>query len=207
MIFRLVILFAIPIFIVISPFISFGQKDYSEFTSTFFVKPLTNKIKYTVEKGNLNEICIEFKSDRLIDDEIYLVVKNKQLNEFKQYIEFAKQKFIEWKESAIANNVKEINKEIKPPFKNTYSAIFRGSELFYDGSVKLSAVFGLNAEKFYLIIFTDELVANTNRFITRKQAYLMFGNEQEIDDLLSKLNLSLFEEKIKIEKEKSDLFR
>ena len=138
-------------------------------------------------KNELYKVYVDIQNSDQAKNTLNLIFNDKTLKDFKAALEASKNKYVEWRQVAIDNNVEEVAKKIDVKYPSVRAGFIYGREWFFDFSVKLSPRFLVMSGKYLLIISTDKLVASDNQFIT-SEGMLVFSNAEEIDMFLSKLN-------------------
>ena len=190
------------------PLLSFSQTDYTNYEMSYFEKKNIYKIQVSEDKQALDRVWIDAFSMDGTSKEGSLIIDAKKLEGFKEYLNFAKAKYLEWEKTAKENNVKELDKEIEFDGKRQfYSAAFSYGKWHFDYSVPLKYRFKIVDGKYLLIISTGELNSSSNQFIDSDGIVIVFSNENEIQEFIDKLNVAKMEEIFKNNTKKDDLFK
>ena len=123
--------------------------------------------------------------DLVADGTYGLVLTPKERNSFKLFLEESQVKFKEWEATAIENNVKDMNKDIKTA---SHRGIFRyGSWKF--GTASLKTIFWVaedGATTFYL--YGSKMVASDNKYIKSKSSMLNLTSKDDFDSMINILS-------------------
>jgi hypothetical protein len=138
--------------------------------------------------------------------QVALIVKDKNLEDFKNNIIKAKEVFLDWKQTAIDNDVNELNKEIELDKMSIGAAFVFGSWNF-DFDIKLESWFKIVNGK-HMLVFKNKykLQSSSNRFIDSDGFVLTFVSEEEIDEFLQSLNNETVINYFSNKKSKEDIF-
>jgi hypothetical protein len=136
------------------------------------------------------------------------MIDEKELIEFRNSIEQAKVKYIEWRETAIANNVTELNKEMKIASPKV-ACYFSYGDWQFDFSVTPTYSFVIlkdQSEPYTLLIDSGKLQSTSNQFIDCDGIALTFSSAEAVDDFLSKISQPEID-KYKNRERKENLFK
>lgn len=137
-------------------------------------------------------------------------IEGGQLEEFINSLNEAKSKYIEWVKVAKDNGVNEMQ-------KSTSVVCWAGGYFLYgsqwcfqfdvklDFQVKINQV--NNKTNYLLLVNTGEMISSSNRYMKADGFSIIFTNEKEIDDFISKLNRDNIESILQKLKSKEDLFK
>jgi len=139
---------------------------------------------------------------------VSLIVDRKKLQDFINNMETAKALYSEWKAAAIANGVQDVSKEIKTEKLKLKAAFIYGSGWHFDFNVTPMWEFRVLEGKQYLIVSNrNKLLASDNRYIDSNGFLLIFSDETEIDNFLSKLSENSVIEYFASKKSQEDIFK
>lgn len=189
------------------PFLAFCQDEFSNYEMSYFEKKNIYKIDISDKNNLLDRVFIDAASLDTSSKEGSIIIDAKKLDGFKEYLTYMKSKYIEWQNTAKTNSVKELDKEIEPEKRNTYSAAFSYGQWHFDFYVNLKARYKIIDGKHLLIISTGKLNSSSNQFIDSDGLAIVFSNETEIQNLINKLDLTKMEESFKNKNKKDDLFK
>ena len=140
--------------------------------------------------------------------QVALIIKNDELPDFRSKLQEAKKVYLEWKKTAIENNVNDVDKEIEIGKLRLSTGFVYGRDWNFDFSVNIGARFRVIDDKHLLIIENKEkLQASDNRYIDSSGFILAFSSEEEVDDLLSKLTAQAVEEYFSEQQSTEDIFK
>ncbi len=188
------------------PFIGFSQEKIDSYYNSLVNQDFNISIAELNKKGNF-KYWIECESIDTRSKQSVLFVDSNKIEEFTTYIKFLKETHRKWTETAISNNVKELNKPID--YKNILvSGAFSYGDWQFSNTISLVANFKILNDKHYVIIKNyRELISSTNQFMKSDGFIIPFEKESDFDDLIEKLNnedsLKILNEK----KSKDDLFK
>ena len=114
-----------------------------------------------------------------------LILTPKKRNSFKLFLEESQAKFKEWEATALENNVKDMNKDIKTA---SYKGVFRYGS-WKIGTASLKTIFWVaedGAITFYL--YGSKMVASDNKYIKSKSAMLNLTNKDDFDSMINILS-------------------
>ncbi len=151
--------------------------------------------------------------DALSIDEYYektgFRITHKQYEDFVQAIKKAKIKYSEWVQTAIENEVTDMDKQMSISCK-VGGYFYGGDEWKFDDFV--SPIFNFRItdnsgeSRHMLVVLSGTLNSSTNSYIDAKGAALVFMNEGEIDSFLEKISIEEIEE-FRSKPDKKDLFK
>ncbi|MCD4681118.1 MAG: hypothetical protein K8S00_12105 [Bacteroidales bacterium] len=140
------------------------------------------------EYDNYKLIIETEPQDRFAGD-VILIVKSSKLEKFINIIQNASLVYTEWKQTAIENNVTELNKEIDIKRIKLYAKFRFASDNYYDFNVCLKARFVVMNERYRLIISNIyNLQASSNQYIDNKGFFLEFHSKEQINDFILKIS-------------------
>ena len=135
-----------------------------------------------------------------------MILKNKDVPEFINFLNSIKETYSKWSLTAKENKVTELDKNIEYK-KLTYSAAFTYGKWNFDYSVNLTTRFKIINGKYLLIIDSDELQSSSNQYIKSDGFRFVFSSAQEIDELITGLNINLVTDFYNKKNSKDDLFK
>lgn len=191
------LLFAIMLVPIV--FTSHAKSFVGTYTLSFFNK------SFNVEAGVINKgkfpIYIDVVGET--SEKAYISVDSKDLEKFKQSLLSMKDKYIEWSKIATDNNVSEMSKfmDIKFP---PVAIFWETSKIHFSVNNKLNPVFSVSESGHSAIIAVPTKSA-TNRYIT-ENIYWAFSTPEEIDELISLLDIEKITSIISETKNLTDLF-
>lgn len=183
----------------------FGQEKIATYNSTFFSKNFEIQAGKPNEKGDFDYYIDCFSSDTS-SSKASLMLKNKEVPEFIEFLSSIKDNFLKWKQTAIENKVTELDKKIE--YKNlNYRGAFLYGKWNFDYSVNISARFRIINDKYLLIIDSDALQSSSNQFIKSDGFRFVFNSTQEIDELINGLEIEKVKAFYADKNGKEDLFK
>lgn len=184
-----------------------AQTQVAIYSTNYWTDKTDFKIEVSDAKGKLDRVWIETRTmDRLSTDG-YLLIDEKKMPEFLSFLEFCKNKYVEWSATAKQNNVTELNKKIEPEKKFSTAAAFRYGKWQFDYSNILSARFLISEGKHLLIFSTGELQSSSNQFMKNDGIALVFTDIEEIQAFIDKLDITKFNEFLNTKENKEELFK
>ena len=139
-------------------------------------------------------------------NKVYMVLKSKDADSFKESLNNIKSKYIEWCNVAKSNNITKLTKEF--PFKLKLSYAWLGSKWWFSNTYVLTPKFQiLNSDagpQMYVSI-CKEAKAYDNEYIDQK-TYLFLNSAEEIDTLISALDPKKVLDHYSSQKNKESLF-
>jgi hypothetical protein len=183
----------------------FGQEKIAEYNSTYLSKNFEIQAGKPNEKGDFDYYIDCFSLDTS-SSKASLMLKNKQVPEFIEFLSSIKETFLKWKQTAIENKVTELDKKIEYK-KLNYSGAFLYGKWNFDYSINISARFRIINDKYLLIIDSDALQSSSNQFITSDGFRFVFSSDQEIDELINGLEIEKVKAFYTDKNGKEDLFK
>lgn len=185
--------------------LGYGQEKLAKYSSLFFTNSYDISASKPDTKGEYS-YYIDCSSKDTSSKLVSLILKNKEVPEFIEFLNSIKESYIKWTLIAKENKVTELDKNIE--YKNlTYSAAFMYGKWNFDFSVNLKARYKIVNEKYLLIIDSDGLQSSSNQYIKNDGFRIVFSSIQEIDELISGLDFKLLEEFYNKKKGQEDLFK
>jgi hypothetical protein len=191
--------------LLLSALVGFSQEKIATYNSLFFSK----NFDITASKPDAKEefsYYIDCSSKDTSSKQASLILKNKDVPEFINFLNSIKETYSKWSLTAKENKVTELDKNIEYK-KLTYSAAFTYGKWNFDYSVNLTTRFKIINGKYLLIIDSDELQSSSNQYIKSDGFRLVFSSAQEIDELVSGLNINLVTDFYNKKNSKDDLFK
>lgn len=187
-----------------APFTSKAEEIFDSYFSSYFDKDFNIELSETD-----NELSFYINSYSLdsTSKQVVLMVKEDKLPELKSYLNFIAEKYSAWKNTAIENNVTELDKEIEYNNPPTFSSAFTYGGWKIDFSTKLTARFKVSNNKHLLLITSGKLQSSTNQYIDSDGMIFVFSSIDEINDFNNKLDLDKAKKKLKSEKNVENLFQ
>lgn len=195
---------AVCITLVYNPTV-YAQGKVASYNSAYLSKNFEIQAGKPNEKGNF-DYYIDCNSSDSSNRKASLMLKNKDVSEFIEFLSSLKLTFVKWKQTAIENKVTELDKKIE--YKNlNYGGAFIYGDWNFDYSVNISARFRIINDKYLLIIDSDALQSSSNQFIKSDGFRFIFNSAQEIDELINGLDLEKVTAFYADKNGKEDLFK
>lgn len=129
--------------------------------------------------------------DKIVDDG-GIIFNEKQHPDFILALEQAKAKYIEWKDIAVKNNVKELSKDMSHKTKGM-AYFYYGDKWHFQFYVTIYFEFRIfetsSGVNYFLVVRTPKITASDNQYIDCKDFIIAFADVSEIDDFLDKISL------------------
>ena len=186
-----------------------AQELIDTYTMSYFDKDFDIRASEPEENGAYSFYLFARSKERE-SGTVTLMVERKNIFGFKNAMKTAAETYVKWKETAINNNVTELNKEIDLKDKNLkYSTGFiYGDEWHFDFSVPLEASFKILNNKYLLTIENaKELQASDNQYIDYDGFYFVFNSEEEIEEFISKVSEESLKMHFSEKASKEDIFK
>lgn len=185
--------------------LGYGQEKLAKYSSSFFTNNYDISASKPDTKGEYS-YYIDCSSKDTSSKMVSLILKNKEVPEFIEFLNSIKETYTKWTLVAKENKVTELEKNIE--YKNlTYKAAFLYGKWNFDFSVNLKARYKIVNEKYLLIIDSDELQSSSNQYIKSDGFRIVFSSIQEIEELLSGLDFKLVDDFYNKKKGQEDLFK
>ena len=191
--------------LLMSALVGFSQEKIGNYNSLFFSK----NFDITASKPDAREefsYYIDCSSKDTSSKQASLILKNKDVPEFINFLNSIKETYSKWSLTAKENKVTELDKNIEYK-KLTYSAAFTYGKWNFDYSVNLTTRFKIINGKYLLIIDSDELQSSSNQYIKSDGFRFVFSSAQEIEELVTGLNINLVTDFYNKKNSKDDLFK
>lgn len=185
--------------------ICFSQEKLAKYNSSYFSKNFDIAAGKPDTKGEFS-YYIDCSSKDTSSKQASLILKNKDVTEFIEFLNSVKETYSKWSQTAKENKVTELDKKIEYK-KLNYSAAFTYGKWNFDFSVNLSTRFKIINDKYLLIIDSDELQSSSNQYIKSDGFRIVFSSVQEIDELINSLNVNIVTEFYNKKNGQEDLFK
>ena len=191
--------------LLLSALICFSQEKIGNYNSLFFSKNFDITASKPDAIGEFS-YYIDCSSKDTSSKQASLILKNKDVPEFINFLNSIKETYSKWSLTAKENKVSELDKNIEYK-KLTYSAAFVYGKWNFDFSVNLTTRFKIINGKYLLIIDSDELQSSSNQYIKSDGFRFVFSSAQEIDELVTGLNINLVTDFYNKKNSQDDLFK
>ena len=174
--------------LLLSGLVGFSQEKIGNYNSLYFSKNFDIAASKPDAKGEFS-YYIDSSSKDATSKQVSLILTNKDVPEFIEFLNSIKETYSKWSLTAVENKVSELDKNIEYK-KLTYSAGFVYGKWNFDFSVNLKTRFKIFNGKYLLIIDSDELQSSSNQYIKSDGFRFVFSSAQEIDELVKGLNIN-----------------
>lgn len=181
-----------------------AQEVISSYTMAYFAE--TDQAEHTVSATKENNFYISMYSFDGKHKAVTLIVDEKDNSKFIDAINEAISTFAEWDSVAKANDVTDLNKEMKTSYKGK-AAFLSGNKWQFDQVVSLSFVFKHIDGKAALLIRTGELTSGSNQYIDCDGGAFVFTSAQEAQDFINQISTSAVQKHFSKKDEKDSLFQ
>lgn len=191
--------------LLLSGLVGFSQEKIGNYNSLYFSKNFDITASKPDAKGEFS-YYIDSSSKDATSKQVSLILTNKDVPEFIEFLNSIKETYSKWSLTAVENKVGELDKNIEYK-KLTYSAAFSYGKWNFDYSVNLKTRFKIINGKYLLIIDSDELQSSSNQYIKSDGFRFVFSSAQEIDELVKGLNINLVTDFYNKKNSQDDLFK
>jgi hypothetical protein len=168
--------------------------NYNSFLDTKYAVKATKPDK----KGNFDfHIYTDF--DKNVCQEVYFILKSKDIEEFKNFILKLKQNHIDWSKKLKLNEIQDLEREIGVVNNKYYAGYFKFNDWFYCKGIIFTPYFLCKSNIFITTIVSPKIYAEYNKFISINKISLSFSSEENFDSLISLLSIEKVIEKYKSE--------
>jgi hypothetical protein len=174
-----------------------GRYSLSYFDKTYEIE--ASKI----ERGKFSVFIQVSAKDA--DTRAMLDITNDKVDELKQALSEMKEKFMEWSNIAKDNNVTEMEKTMDIRFPSM-SVCWHGSKWFFSFGHKFQPKFMILESGKHIVLITRKVTSSSNKYID-ETIYWVFSNPEEIDELISQLDIERIESELTKTKNESELFK
>ena len=136
---------------------------------------------------------------------IFLSVSSDKVDEFNNSLLQVRDKFKEWRQIARDNNVTDLTKEVDVKIPNVMIGWY-GTQWYFSYRNSIKALYMILDSGKDVIIIAKEATSSSNRYIS-ETIYIAFSEPEEIDELVSQLNLEKITSKLNNETNTLDLFK
>lgn len=182
---------------------TFGQEKIGSYSSSYFDGRSFNISASEPKNGKFN-VYIEVGGKHKTDD-VQICVSNKNIEEFKSALVSVRDKFFEWKETAEANNVKDITKDFPYIFPKVDIAWY-GSKWYFHFGKKISPTFFVFKDGSCAMVVYTKAQASSNEYITQ-EVYWVLKEREEFDDIIKYLDEAFISDYFAKKNNAQDLFQ
>lgn len=180
------------------------QPKYLSYKSSYF-KDKEFEIRLSFEDEKRYTLYIDMQSRDNISQG-GLVITHEVHKAFLDTLLKVKDKLIEWVNVAKNNNVIEVSKKMEVDFIAPACYFKMSNETFNHRGSNLVFIFSVMEGKTVITIWTQNLTASENKYISNRGFFLAFTSEKEISDFIDKISVQKVKDFIKKPKT-SDLFK
>lgn len=183
---------------------TFSQSKFETYNSSYFSKDY--QISIAEEKNGSVSFYLDCSSIDSSSKDATLIIAEKELPEFLEFIISLKETYKKWTTTAIENKVTELSKDVE--YKQLkYSSGFTYGKWNFDFSTYLTAKYRIINDKHLMIIKSDPLQSSSNQFIKSDGFVIAFSTESEFSDLITKLDIEKARKIFADKKSKEELFK
>lgn len=180
-----------------------AQECYvSSYQNSYFNKEFEIRAK---DFKNKNSEIVYIGIESEYASEAYIEVWARNLDKFRNSLVMARDKFLEWQEIAVENDVEPFQKkmDIKFPFIGT---VWYSTKWWYNYATNLVMSFKILSSGRAIAIWSPKVKAASNQFVDQ-QLYFIFQSEDDFNNLIEELDLQIITEKVRNAKLNKELFK
>lgn len=183
--------------------VTFAQDKIASYTMSFFEGRVFD-IAAGEPKDNGDFSFYIYVAGEHTNESVCLSIDNKQVPAFINALEIMKEKFPEWKETAIKNNVSDIKKEFPVTFPKMTVAWY-GTKWWFAFNKTFTPQFFVFKDGSCAAVTTAKVKSSSNEYIDQT-FYLVFEDASEIDTLIKGLDSSAVVKHYSSKNNAADLF-
>ena len=166
-----------------------------EYFATYHLDYFDKEYEIQISDKTKYSLYINLPSMDTYNDNVGIIVSEKKHEDFLNALKAAKSKYIEWRKTAVDNDVADFRKEMKTS-ANVKGFFYSIDEWKFDYSVSLSFSFMVSKDggKIILLVHTGELNSSSNEYIDHKGGVLAFESAEEIQAFIDLISVSAIEE-------------
>lgn len=164
---------------------SFGE-NYGTWHSSLFKKDYTVELSASTRKPNSFNLTIGAEAEHSSTTINIFLEGESEVTRLREALIQIRDKYVEWKQIAIDNDVTEMNKEIGvslPPV----TVAWYGSKWWFSFNQRFTPKFNISDGKYYVSIFKT-LKSSSNEYITEK-FYMFFSDVEDFNSLIELLDM------------------
>jgi len=165
-------------------------------------------VDYSIEAGynsrNVLTVYVQVEGEHS-SDKVFFNFDGGDIDYFVKALKLAKEKFVEWQDIAIKNNVTDMRKDLDISFPRTTIA-WLGSKWWFSFNKRLSPEFVVSSEGDILFLITGKAVSSSNEYIDMKY-YFALSRASDFDELIEALNIEKITEHFNKKQNVEDLFK
>lgn len=162
------------------------------YTLSYFTDHEPYSIEVSYDKKNRPIFWIEAQPTENVDEKIFIKVEAKYIPLFKEIFTESKEKYLEWSDVAIKNDVDEMSKKIKTNNSSFAAKYVKYNTYYMSNKVLIESTFILSEDVNNPVLLVSNkytLKATSNQFITHKGFLIPFSSEKEINTFLETLSI------------------
>lgn len=161
----------------------FAQEKFATYTMSYFPDMGDFPIKISKPDNNGKydiDIYVMGESEY---DKVCITVKSNDLPAFRQTLTDLRDKFVEWKNVAIENNVTDMTKEFPFSFKRM-TISWLGTKWYFSYNNILTPLFMILKDGNCVMVLYKKATSSSNQYIDQK-VYFVLQEKEEFDNLLN----------------------
>ena len=163
-------------------FVSNAQDVVGSYLNSYFGK--TYSIEASLENNTLNKVYIEVETKG--SKQGFISIDSKDLQSFKASLLSLRDKYLEWKQIAISNNVTKMNKDFDITFP-TVTVAWYTSKWWFSFNRKITMSFMILENGDIIAVWSPKVSASSNEYID-ETFYFVFGSKDDFTNLLKELD-------------------
>lgn len=187
--------------IILATISSNAQEKVGDYYNNYFSK--TYKVEASQSDGNFRVYFnVEGNSN---GDDVCFSLKNEVIDQFVNALCEAKNKYLEWVNVAVNNNVTKMTKEMDITFPRVTIGWY-GSKWWWAFDHKLTPLFMITDSGKHLFVIAGTATASSNEYIEQKY-YLALECARDFDALISAISPTAIKEKLNNKQKVENLFQ
>lgn len=170
-----------------------AQTKISEYHISYFDK--TYDISAVTDKRIAWYISTPSYDTSSIIKDCGFTFEDSKYEDFIAALNILRQKYVEYKNIAQSNNVKELSKQLDVKFPRVTCYFQYGSSYHFAFNKSISARYRIHDGLYQIIIESNKLTASDNEYMTSKGILIVFSSEKEIVDFIQAIDKSKILEK------------
>ena len=134
------LVFLLTIFFLFNVDAAYSQAEYDKYASVYFGKSYNIGVRQDEKDNNKYTYYIDCESADKLIERVCLRLESKKLDGFIKFLREAKSTYVNWRETAIANDVVELDKTIDIKRYVASSAFLFGDEWKFDFTVAFTGL-------------------------------------------------------------------
>jgi hypothetical protein len=182
--------------------VAFAEKVVGKYSLSYFDK--TYEIEASEIKKDKFSIYIQVSAKKS-NTRAMLEIESDKVDELKQALSKMKEKFVEWSNIARDNNVTDMTKSMDIRFPSM-SICWRSSKWFFSFEHRFQPEFMILESGKHVVFITKKATSSSNKYID-ETIYWVFAYPEEIDELISQLDIERIKSELTKTQNESDLFK